>query len=129
VEILNNNARILQAEHLLTQRDDLDDMEATVAANPLVPICRTFALLPLLKWQPCPAIVNVSSGQAFASLATHRQLRRSDVLALIRRTILRGIQVSPTREVAVEDAVWQGFGKGNKGAGWGVCQGRAQDVR
>ena len=75
MEILNNNVRILGAEHLLTQRDDLDALEATVAPNLLGPIRQTASLPPLLQWQTRSAIVNVSSVRAFVSLATQCQFR------------------------------------------------------
>jgi uncharacterized oxidoreductase len=50
-------------------RQNLADAESTIATNLRGPIRLTAALLPLLQRQPCSAIMNVSSGQAFVPIA------------------------------------------------------------
>jgi uncharacterized oxidoreductase len=69
LNVLVNNAGIMRPERILTQPDDLADLEAMVATNLLGPLRLTAALLPLLRKQAYSAIMNVSSGLAFVPLA------------------------------------------------------------
>lgn len=68
LNVLVNNAGV---QHRLDLRDvaNLGLAEEEVATNFLAPIHLTALLLPLLERQPAAAIVNVSSGLAFAPLA------------------------------------------------------------
>lgn len=68
LNVLINNAGIMQAEELLTATDTAV-AEHTVTTNLLGPIRLTHALLPHLLAQPHPVIVNVSSGLASVPLA------------------------------------------------------------
>jgi uncharacterized oxidoreductase len=70
LNVLINNAGIMRAENLTATEIDLADAEATVVTNLLGPIRLTAALLPHLRGQARPAIVNVSSGLAFVPLIT-----------------------------------------------------------
>lgn len=65
LNVLINNAGIQSPENLLTQSDELAEMEAMVTTNLLGPIRLTAALLPLLQQQPGSTIMNVTSGLAF----------------------------------------------------------------
>lgn len=69
LNVLVNNAGIMRPERILDQPEDLGDLEAIVATNLLGPLRLTAALLPLLRGQARPAIMNVSSGLAFLPLA------------------------------------------------------------
>jgi uncharacterized oxidoreductase len=69
LNILINNAGIMQAEDLLADPMDLAVTEATVATNLLGPIRLTAALLPLLRAQTAAVVINVTSGLAFVPLA------------------------------------------------------------
>jgi uncharacterized oxidoreductase len=70
LNVLVNNAGIMRAETLTTQRD-LSDAEATIATNLLGPIRMTNALIDHLSTQPDAVIVNVTSGLAFVPLRSH----------------------------------------------------------
>jgi uncharacterized oxidoreductase len=67
LNVLVNNAGIMRFE-ALDRRRDLADAEATVATNLMGPIRMTDALIDHLVAQPDAAIVNVTSGLAFAPL-------------------------------------------------------------
>jgi uncharacterized oxidoreductase len=69
LNVLINNAGIMQFERIPAQTDHLADADAMVATNLLGPIRLTAALLPRLQKQPYSAIVNVSSGLAFVPMA------------------------------------------------------------
>lgn len=69
LNVLLNNAGIMQTEDWRADAVDVSVAEATVATNLLAPIRLTAALLPLLKRQPRATIMNVSSGLAFLPLA------------------------------------------------------------
>lgn len=68
LNILINNAGIMRREDLTTRRD-LRDADETISTNLLGPIRLTNALVDHLAAQPNAAIVNVSSGLAFAPLS------------------------------------------------------------
>jgi uncharacterized oxidoreductase len=68
LNVLINNAGIMRPEDLAASEVDLADAEAMVTTNLLGPIRLTAALLPQLRKQAQPAIVNVSSGLAFVPL-------------------------------------------------------------
>lgn len=70
VNVLINNAGIQRREDLLSQPEDLADVEAMVTTNLLGPIRLTAALLPILRAQQDPAIINVTSGLGFVPLAS-----------------------------------------------------------
>jgi uncharacterized oxidoreductase len=69
LNVLINNAGIMQPEDLLEKPDDLSTAEKTITTNLLGPIRLTSALLPLLRKQPRATIMTVSSGLAFVPLA------------------------------------------------------------
>lgn len=69
LNVLINNAGIMRREDLAQQKINSPDTEAIIATNLLGPIRMTAALLPLLRQQQRPAIINVSSGLAFVPLA------------------------------------------------------------
>ena len=69
LNVLINNAGIMQPEDLLEKPDDLSTAEKTITTNLLGPIRLTAALLPSLRKQPRATIMNVSSGLAFVPLA------------------------------------------------------------
>jgi uncharacterized oxidoreductase len=69
LNVLINNAGIMQPENLLEKPDDLSTAEKTITTNLLGPIRLTSALLPLLRKQPRATIMTVSSGLAFVPLA------------------------------------------------------------
>lgn len=64
-----HNAGIMRTEDI--QQAALEDAEATINTNLLGPIRLTAALLPLLHKQPQATIMTVSSGLAFAPLASN----------------------------------------------------------
>ncbi len=68
LNVLINNAGIMRAENLLSQPEDLADMEAIITTNLLGPLRLTAAFLPHLQRQPHATIINVSSGLAFVPL-------------------------------------------------------------
>lgn len=69
LNILINNAGIMRQINLNTFGSDLQDVTREVNINLCGPIRMTLQFLPLLKSQTQAAIVNVSSGLAFAPLA------------------------------------------------------------
>jgi uncharacterized oxidoreductase len=69
LNVLINNAGVMQFEQLTQDSIDLRVAESTVAINLLGPIRLTAALLPHLRAQSSAAVVNVSSGLAFVPLA------------------------------------------------------------
>ena len=69
LNVLVNNAGIMQRENLLTDPVDLTTAEATVATNLLGPLRLTAALLPHLLGQPQATVMTVSSGLAFVPIA------------------------------------------------------------
>jgi uncharacterized oxidoreductase len=69
LNVLINNAGIMQPEDLLEKPGDLSTAEKTITTNLLGPIRLTAALLPLLRKQPRATIMTVSSGLAFVPLA------------------------------------------------------------
>ncbi|MBO1081605.1 SDR family oxidoreductase [Roseomonas haemaphysalidis] len=69
LNVLFNNAGIMQVEQVLTDPDALAVAEATITTNLLGPIRLTTALLPHLLARPKASVVNVSSGLAFVPRA------------------------------------------------------------
>jgi len=69
LNVLINNAGIMQTEDALADPFDTTACEATIAINLLAPIRLTTALLPHLRRQARAAIVNVTSGLAFVPRA------------------------------------------------------------
>lgn len=69
LNVLINNAGIMQPENFLEAPKYLSDAEAIITTNLLGPIRLTAALLPSLRKQPRATIMNVSSGLAFVPLA------------------------------------------------------------
>ena len=68
VNVLLNNAGIMQVEDLKAAPAYLETAEATIATNLLGPIRLTAALLPHLLLQPRAAVLTVSSGLAFVPM-------------------------------------------------------------
>jgi uncharacterized oxidoreductase len=68
LNVLVNNAGIMQREDLLADPVDLATAEATIATNLLAPIRLTAALLPHLRRQAQATVINVSSGLAFVPI-------------------------------------------------------------
>lgn len=69
LNVLVNNAGIMQFEDLLADPVDTAVAEAAVMTNLLGPMRLTSALLPHLRRQAAATVVNVSSGLAFVPLA------------------------------------------------------------
>jgi uncharacterized oxidoreductase len=69
LNVLINNAGIMQPENLIEKPVDWSIPEKTITTNLLGPIRLTTALLPLLRKQPRATVINVSSGLAFVPLA------------------------------------------------------------
>ena len=69
LNVLINNAGIMQPEDLLNKPRDLSVPERTIETNLLGPLRLTSALLPHLQKQARATIINVSSGLAFVPLA------------------------------------------------------------
>lgn len=68
LNVVINNAGIMQAEDLKAEVFDLDTVEATITTNLLGPIRLTAALLGHLRLQPAATVMTVSSGLAFVPL-------------------------------------------------------------
>lgn len=68
VNVVINNAGIMQNEDLLAAPANLATTEATIATNLLGPIRLTSALLPHLLKQPSATVMMVSSGLAFVPM-------------------------------------------------------------
>lgn len=71
LNVLINNAGIMQRENLKLGVDTLPTAEATILTNLLGPLRLTAALLPTLLAQPQATIMTVSSGLAFVPIATN----------------------------------------------------------
>ena len=69
LNVLINNAGIMQVEDGLAAPFDMGVCEATVAINLVAPIRLAMALLPQLRRQARAAVVNVTSGLAFVPRA------------------------------------------------------------
>ena len=69
LNVLINNAGIMQPENLVDAPADFTVAQAIVSTNLLAPICLTSLLLPLLKKQSHATVMTVSSGLAFVPLA------------------------------------------------------------
>eukprot|EP01037_Dinobryon_pediforme_P020878 gene20878-21603_t len=69
LNVVINNAGIMQPELLMRANGDTSIAEATIATNLLGPIRLTSALLPHLLTRPDATIMTVSSGLAFVPLA------------------------------------------------------------
>ncbi len=69
LNIVLNNAGIMELEDLRAAPGNLDVAERTIATNLLGPIRLTSALLPHLQRQPSSSVIMVSSGLAFVPLA------------------------------------------------------------
>lgn len=69
LNVLINNAGIMQPEDWGAAEVDTGIAEATIATNLLAPLRLTAALLPLLRKQGTAAVLNVTSGLAFLPLA------------------------------------------------------------
>jgi uncharacterized oxidoreductase len=69
LNVLINNAGIMQPEDIVTGPGYLDIAERTIGTNLLGPIRLTAALLPHLRAQPRAAVLTVSSGLAFVPMA------------------------------------------------------------
>ncbi len=69
LNVLINNAGVMEPENLRDMGNDVSAAEAAVTTNLLGPLRLTALLLPLLQKQESATIVNVSSGLAFVPLA------------------------------------------------------------
>lgn len=69
LNVVINNAGIMQVEDLTAEPFDLDVVDATVTTNLLGPIRLTAALLPHLRARPAATVMTVTSGLAFIPLA------------------------------------------------------------
>lgn len=69
LNVVINNAGIMQAEDLTAESFSLETAEATITTNLLGPIRLTMALLPHLRTRPAATVMTVSSGLAFIPLA------------------------------------------------------------
>lgn len=69
LNVLINNAGIMQTEDALADPFDMTACEAAIAINLLAPIRLTTALLPHLRRQARSVVVNVTSGLAFVPRA------------------------------------------------------------
>ena len=104
LNVLINNAGIMQAEDALAEPFDLSVAEATIATNLLGPIRLTAALLPHLRRQPAATVVNVTSGLAFvprADTPTYSATKAAmhsysqSLRFLLRGTAVQMIELSP----------------------------------
>ncbi|WP_374388602.1 SDR family oxidoreductase [Brevundimonas sp.] len=69
LNVVINNAGIMQVEDLTAEPFDLDVVDATITTNLLGPIRLTAALLPHLRARPAATVMTVTSGLAFIPLA------------------------------------------------------------
>lgn len=69
LNVVINNAGIMQVENLTAAPFDMTVAEATITTNLLGPIRLTAALLPHLRAQPAATVMTVTSGLAFVPLA------------------------------------------------------------
>ncbi len=104
LNVLINNAGIMQTETALADPVDLAVAEATVATNLLGPIRLTAALLPHLRAQDPAVVVNVTSGLAFvprADTPTYSATKAAmhsysqSLRHLLRDTTVRVIELAP----------------------------------
>ena len=104
LNVLINNAGIMQTENVLSDPVDLAVAEATVVTNLLGPIRLTAALLPLLRTQAAATVVNVTSGLAFvprADTPTYSATKAAmhsysqSLRHLLRETAVRVIELVP----------------------------------
>ena len=104
LNVLVNNAGIMQVEDALADPFDLATAEATVATNLLGPIRLTAALLPHLRRQPAATVVNVTSGLAFvprADTPTYSATKAAmhsysqSLRFLLRNTAVQVIELAP----------------------------------
>ena len=104
LNVLLNNAGIMQAEDALADPFDLTAAEATVAINLLGPIRLTAALLPHLRRQRSAAVINVTSGLAFvprADTPTYSATKAAmhsysqSLRFLLRNTAVQVIELAP----------------------------------
>lgn len=68
LNVVINNAGIMQAEDLTAEPFSLETAEATIATNLLGPIRLTMALLPHLRTRTAATVMTVTSGLAFIPL-------------------------------------------------------------
>lgn len=68
LNVVVNNAGIMQSEDLTAEPFSLETAETTVATNLLGPIRLTMALLPHLRSRPASTVMTVTSGLAFIPL-------------------------------------------------------------
>ena len=104
LNVLINNAGIMQTENVLVDPVDLAVAEATVLTNLLGPIRLTAALLPLLRTQASATVVNVTSGLAFvprADTPTYSATKAAmhsysqSLRHVLRETVVRVIELVP----------------------------------
>ena len=69
LDILINNAGIQRSVDLLKGDRDLEDADEEIATNLVAPIHLSALLIPHLRLQQSPAIVNITSGLAFTPLS------------------------------------------------------------
>ncbi|MFK0297909.1 SDR family oxidoreductase [Brevundimonas sp. NPDC090276] len=69
LNVVINNAGVMQTEDLTAEPFSLETAETTIATNLLGPIRLTMALLPHLRTRPAATLITVSSGLAFIPLA------------------------------------------------------------
>lgn len=69
LNVLINNAGIMQVENLQEATEDFSTAESIVTTNLLAPMRLTALLLPLLKRQNHATVMTVSSGLAFVPMA------------------------------------------------------------
>jgi uncharacterized oxidoreductase len=69
LNVIVNNAGIMQSEDLTAEPFSLETAETTIATNLLGPIRLTMALLPHLRRRPASTVITVTSGLAFIPLA------------------------------------------------------------
>ncbi|MNS42236.1 putative oxidoreductase [compost metagenome] len=68
LNVVINNAGIMQTEDLTAEPFSLETAETTIATNLLGPIRLTMALLPHLRARPASTVITVTSGLAFIPL-------------------------------------------------------------
>ena len=68
LNVVVNNAGVMQAEDLTAEPFSLETAETAIATNLLGPIRLTMALLPHLRTRPASTVITVTSGLAFIPL-------------------------------------------------------------
>ncbi|MGL4320839.1 MAG: SDR family oxidoreductase [Paracoccaceae bacterium] len=101
VNVLINNAGIMQAEDLTADAVSTDTAEATITTNLVAPIRLTSALLPHFRSQPQAAVINVTSGLAFVPLM-HTPTYNASKAALHSYTQSLRAQLRNTKVAVVE---------------------------